>query len=239
MSRFDQFLEAYRQIEDGLRKTTGLFDGGVSFSKLMDSARQKSRVVDRNYAFMRTVHELRNVLIHRGQRGATLAEPTETVVRESEAIANALTRPPPLPKEVFHPVRVFPAGSPLGEALRFIRQNDFSQVPVVNDDKFESLLTTNSIARWLAKSVDEEIVEIKEKPLSEVLQAREDVSEHRFCSSKVDCETVIALFDEARERGELLQAVLLTDNGKPGAVIRGIVTPHDLGRLYATLTLAV
>jgi hypothetical protein len=236
MERFDEFLAVHREIERMLRTITGRHDATETFMGLMRSAREKSRVVHRHYEFLRTLNDLRNVLVHKGGLGGeALAEPTEQVIRRARSVAGLLMRPPPLPKYVFCAVRVFDLSDTLGNTLAFLQGNDYSQVPLATEGRFEGLLTTNTIALWLARNVDEEIVDIKSTPLSDVAAAGPSGSSYRVCASKASCEEVIAAFDEANEKGELLQAVLLTDSGKPGTSIRGIVTVHDLGKLYGQL----
>jgi hypothetical protein len=236
VERFDEFQAIYREIERLLRAITGRHEASESFMGLMRIAREKSRVVSRHYDFLRTINDLRNVLVHKGGlKGETLAEPTEQVIRKTKSVAELLMRPPPLPKHVFCTVRVFDMSDLLGNTLQFMQSGDYSQVPIAAGGEFAGLLTTNAIALWLARNVDDEIVDIKSTPLSDLAGVEPPGSAYRFCTSKASCEAVIAVFDEAQEKGELLQAVLLTDNGRPGTDIRGIVTVYDLGKLYAPL----
>lgn len=238
MRRFDEFLAAYRRLEEGLRRVTGNFDNAASFSRLLRESACKSRIVSHEHRFITKIKDLRNLLVHDGHNGFTLAEPTEPVIAKLNRIDEALVHPPRLPKDLFHEVQLFKVRSPLGETLAFMRKNDFSQVPIKKVGEFESLLTTNTIARWLADNVDDEIVEIKATPLGEIISARETNNDYLFCSSKANCEAVIDLFERSQEKGELLQAVLLSDSGKADTNIRGIVTPHDLGKLYGALMVA-
>src|SRR5690606_37338215 len=96
--------------------------------------------------------ELRNTLTH-GQRvnNYPLAEPTDAAVAAIRRLRNEMLNPPMVLAILKRdkPVTASPDES-VRRVLDVMYENDFSQVPVYERDVYQGLLTTNTVARWVA-----------------------------------------------------------------------------------------
>jgi predicted transcriptional regulator len=59
-------------------------------------------------------------------------------------------------------------------------RNDFSQIPVYNDKRYLGLLTTNTVARWLADQLERHDGLAEDAPIRDVLAFAEG---SRTCST--------------------------------------------------------
>lgn len=189
-------------------------------------------VLRRHAARLRSFKALRNLLSHTvGRRGEPIAEPTNAVVEEIAAIQNALYAAPKLPKSVFHSVEVFADSDPLSAALELMHRNSFSQVPVSRNGSLLGVLTSNTIARWLAENIQEDIISITETPIHAVMDLQERNDHWCVARSTIDCAATMEKFSACKRTGRTLEVLLLTDSGKRDVRIKGIVTATDLGTI--------
>lgn len=78
-------------------------------------------------------------------------------------------------------VRSVHSGEPVSVALEYVRQFDFSQLPVYESGEYVGILTTNTIARWIAQQIVDGGVH-RDVAISEVMEFREP----RDCALLVD-----------------------------------------------------
>jgi hypothetical protein len=110
-------------------------------------------------------------------------------------------------------------------------RNDFSQMPVYNDKQYLGLLTTNTVARWLADQLERHDGLAEDAPIRDVLAFAEGVENvfHRPRSLSVT-ETVWE-FTTAAANGRPITALILTNSGRPDESPLGIVVAEDLTQL--------
>ena len=114
----------------------------------------------------------------------------------------------------------------LAQVLKTITQREYSQFPVYDGNQFLGLLTENGITRWLAQHVSTELslVELDEVRVSQVLQNEEKRVNYYFVARDMRLDDVRGLFASH----ELLEAVLITANGKESEKLLGIATRWDI-----------
>ena len=116
-----------------------------------------------------------------------------------------------------------------------MKELSYSQAPVVSGNgTITDLLTTNTIARWLATCVSNEgkFQKLRETRLDEVLLCAEEQEEGVKCfeiiRAKMDCFTVLKLFENAASSGRRLDALIITADGTKNGKIVGIITQWDI-----------
>ena len=157
-----------------------------------------------------------------------IAIPNEDVVQKLERIADKLEKP----------IKVFPTfrrtvitvgpDDTLARIFTLISKNDYSQFPVYNGNLFKGLLTENGITRRLANHVADEmsLIDLEDVKVGAVLPQEEKRKNWDFVTRERLLEEVRHLFFKNKE----LEAVLITQNGKPIEKPLGIVTRWDLIR---------
>jgi predicted transcriptional regulator len=171
--------------------------------------------------------QIRNFLSHRTTRpGEYLVVPTLEVVENIQAIATELERPKRAIPTFKRKVITVNQDDSLAAVLRLIDQHDFSQLPVYHDDRFVGLLTENGITRWLAHHVRTEIslVELEEARVRLVVREEETTKNVQFMRSDATVDDVV----EAFRGNPVLEAVLLTTNGRRHESLLGIATQWDV-----------
>jgi len=168
-SNGDRFEGAYNKIDAMLRKKIG-GTKILSFSSVVTEAARKDPTVYRNKEDLLEYGDLRNAIVHdRGKTPVLLADPRDDVVEKIEKLWNRLFAPELL-RSIAHPVplRVFAASAVLAESLSYMRENDFSQVIALRDDK-HLVLSTEGVSLWLEAKSKEDIIALSEARLADVL----------------------------------------------------------------------
>lgn len=227
------FLEYFRKIERILGRTReenlDRFDP-IGFKRLVRDDDTLSKTMKDD---LEEFADLRNAIVHRSRK-RPIAEPNEWVIKRIKEIATFLADPPRITYS--RPVTLEPA-TPVHEAMDLMRRNKFSQIPVCRNGVFVGLLTTDTIARWLADSVANEEPVSFSVPVTEILPFAEDTvtANHDFLHRNAAQIEVIRLFNKWTREGRRLSAVLITENGLSSEKLLGILTVWDLPGIYRDL----
>jgi CBS domain-containing protein len=192
----------------------------------VDKAASKNTAVRQFRKRLKSLGNLRNLLVHDHEHHKEVAVPTERTVRGLEALAEALTSPPPLLTVAIKPVTCRPS-DPVGAAARVMHDNSFSQLPVHDGERLVGLLTGETIARWLAARLDGGVGILEEESVANVLEYQEAAGYVLVAQAATVFDGLMA-FDQALRSGTALQAVIVTANGKPTDIPLGIITSCDI-----------
>ena len=228
----DRFLTAFRRIErwmethaPGSRRIDGFPNAINHFAK-------KNNVIRRFRDDLRQFAELRNALVHEYAGHKLIAEPNDWTVRRIELIAEELVSPPRvLPTFAKEVVTISPDDS-VSRALRLMHEHGFSQMPVYSDTRCRGMLTGNTIARWLAARVSDDVFSLAETTVADVLRfaGQEKTHNFRFAARDATLFDVLDLF--TTHRAKQLEAVLITHSGDPAEKLLGIITTADLPEVH-------
>ncbi|MDF1815255.1 MAG: TIR domain-containing protein [Verrucomicrobiales bacterium] len=114
----------------------------------------------------------------------------------------------------------------LERILQLIRENDFSQFPVVDEMSFLGLLTENGITQWLANQFsDDNEIEISSRTIEvgDVIDFQGNAPNYSFFPGLGKIQDAIQMFHNQ----PALEALLLTDSGTMDSDIQGIITQWD------------
>jgi predicted transcriptional regulator len=226
-----QFLSAFNDIEDWMRHELDAKDED-EFAALLRRLERTDAQVRRYAAELKRLARLRNLIAHNHSRDKPLAVPTSSSVERAEAIASLLRSPPLLLTLAAKPVEQCSPADPLGSCVKKMHAGVFSQLPVYDGDRYCGLLTAETIARWLATFfVGDGTGIVDEQTVAEVMRHQEDGDNVRFSPRQATVATGLAAFDEFLKRGKRLEAILITNSGRPTESLLGIVTIHDIPKL--------
>lgn len=233
----EKFLQAFNAIEKHLRWLTGS-DRNIPFYQLVDRACASDAAVRRMRTDLLEFADLRNAIVHERTDGHVIAEPNEISVQRLEKIKSLLTEPPGVQNYMVRNVRILPAEMAIGKAAELLYKSGFSQAPVYSDDIFLGLLTTDTIARWLADYLDAEIVDIASTRVDEVLEYTEDQAHVYFLDRSTTVFHIFELFEIYQHQGKRLDAILVTHSGSPKEKLLGMLTIWDLPELYKAIEIS-
>lgn len=220
-----QFLELFFAVEQVLRKMCGGRDEG--FSRLLNRARDENAVVRRFEAELRALNELRNLLVH-APLPIPLARPSPQAVAALQFIHRQLTNPQRVLPRFARQVAVLADSQTFGNAVDAMHRTGYSQFPIYRDRIFVGLLTDGLMARWMVAHIDRGFQELRETPLHQVLDQAPRRASMAFVSRTATVPEVMEMFEQHIRHGQLrLDAILITENGRPDEAPLGIITPTD------------
>jgi CBS domain-containing protein len=180
---------------------------------------------------------LRNAISHgRYYDGKPVADPVEDVVSQIERLRDMLLAPP-LALSVLRPSSVC-AGSPeqpISVVLEQVRRFDYSQFPVYDGGRYVGILTTNTIARWLAEQLGPRVGLAEDQPVRDVLAYSEPHERAILVPRTTTAAEAIHLISAGGEAGRPPTALLITENGKCSEAALTIVVADDMPVLSASL----
>lgn len=222
-----RFLDAFTSIEHYLRNRVG-GERYITFYQLVDNVSKSDSTVKSFEKDLKKYADLRNAIVHERAGGYVIAEPNEQAVNDIERIASLLLKPPELIPLFQTKVVTLFASDPIAAAVKLMWDQSLSQIPIWEGERFSSLLTTNTVARWLGACVDEEVFSLQETVIAEVLRYIEDEDIYVFARRKATVFEALELFSSYESKGKRLEALLITEHGQPSETVIGIMTVSDL-----------
>lgn len=220
-----QFEADYNSVDDFLRKDLRS-DKQVSFAQLVKEYSRR-HLGWRDSELLRTIAEIRNVIVHgKTEPYRYVAVPTPPIVEQLRNCRERLINPARAIPRFQRTVKVVSTHDSLATVLKIIHDRAYSQFPVYKEERFRGLITENGITRWLARRIAEglSIVKLEEVSVEQVLQNEEKRRNYAFVQRDMRLDDVRSLFAEQ----VLLEAVLITANGKETEKLLGIATRWDL-----------
>lgn len=226
MSRAEEFIRSYNEIADHMRRTTGL-GADVPFSMLVSRAAEKSAAIRMHAEQLKDYADLRNAIVHhRTYPGEIIAEPSEEVMIRFRGIVQSALSPKLLIPTFQRKIRQFAPNEPLVEALKHMKDNDYSQI-ILRTENGLSILSVEGIAQWLEQRANEDLVSLAEAK----------VGDAHPCEPSGSCRLMgrnLSIYD-AREafvravakKQPRLFAVIITQTGKHTEEPLGVATPWD------------
>lgn len=230
----ERFLNAYAQIEQTLRKIVAP-DRFLKFYELVKCACRTEPLVREYRVDLLEFGELRNAIVHNRTDGRIIAEPDDEAVAAIERIAAHLSEPPRVVPLFQKKVITVAGGDPISEAVKLLYRYSYSQLPVTENGITVALLTTNTITRWLGKSLENK-VSLEETAVDTVLEYTEHGDNFKFAGAGTTLFEIQDLFYWYYQRGKRLDAILITSTGSSAEPLLGIVTMRDLPLVQKELT---
>jgi predicted transcriptional regulator len=231
----DRFLDAFKAIEDHLRRKAGATER-VDFTELVAQLAADDPSVRTYQEGLVQYARLRNAIVHHASdhRRRAIAEPRPDVVEDIEAIRLAVTRPPRLGDVVGGKVTVCLPGDPIRNTAKKMAEGDFSQLPVYQDGKVIDLLTSEAIAFWMARRLAAGQPVDGDTPVADVATADEDRL-YRLVDRTTTVVEALEMFDEAQAKeGRMLQAIVVMRSAA-SRTVTGIATVSDMPKLLMSL----
>ncbi len=237
MANSDIFLATFSEIESWLRKQAGV-DRGTPFYQLIERASYKNRAVAQYRDDLKEFADLRNAIVHeRSDDGHVIAEPNDRSVAAFQIIRTALINPPAVIPRFTKKVLSRPQSDSVGDAVTDMRTGAFSQLPILLDGKVIALLTAETVVRWLATQVHNKMVNPWETAISAVIPHAEHEDHYCFVSRRTTLLEALLKFEDFAARGRSLDAILISENGRPDQKLLGILTIFDLPAILDSLGL--
>jgi predicted transcriptional regulator len=229
-----RFLDAFTTIEKHLRRALDA-NKYTTFNELVEKAARQERSVRRLRDQLRDLGELRNFLVHEYKSDQPVAFPSESTVRRIQMIRDELLSPVKLVDLFRHHVEICSPTDPIGVATKKMHDGSFSQLPVYSGNTLEGLLTSETVARWLAAQLADGQGILEERPVEEVMRNEEGTHLHVVMGRNATVDDALCAFDDQMHAGKVLDAIILTHSGNKRERPVGIVTAADQPRLRSAI----
>jgi hypothetical protein len=262
--RIDRFEGAYNRIDRELQRLLDASRDGHrrGFAASVRQICAERRHFGRHLDFLLEAGELRNALVHnRFGHAEYIAVPTATTVAQLEAIDDELRKPVSLRALAAKEVVTISIDDRIGRVLSLVRERGFVRFPVRREGRIVALLTASGVVRWIA-SHDLESCALP--PAVQVPRGPAGALDARVAAGASDGERIIcaiasvtvgevlardhrkdefalvgrdATADQALSmwtRNPRLEAIIVTDRGRPDETPLGIATATDLIKLLET-----
>lgn len=229
------FLAAFNDIEAHLRSVLNAkkSDG---FSWMVRLAERKHLISDAHSEALQAFADLRNAISHGTYNNfRPIAEPLPETVEQIRRIRDLILDPPTaLGVLGGQRVHLVSPADPIREALEVIRSTQISQFPVYDGDGYVALLTTNTIARWVAADLDDND-HLDARTVAEVLDYAEHSDRAEFLPRDATAQEAVDAMTTPDREGNLPRAVLVTEHGRTHQKPLRVVGGSDLGVLLDAL----
>lgn len=236
MLNSEEFLKTFADVEAWLRKQAGV-DRSVSFYQLIDRASEKNPTARRYRDDLKEYADLRNAIVHERRDVRVIAEPNDRAVEDFQRICTALLNPPKVIPQFKREVKFRNLDEQVGHAVSDMRAGSFSQLPILDNGKVIALLTSETVVRWLASELHNDLVSLSETSIKAVLPHTEEEEHYCFLPRHATLPDALSRFEDFTTRGKDLDAILITETGRPDQSLLGILTVYDLPAILETLGL--
>jgi len=229
-----RFLDAFATIEKHLRR---MLDANkyTTFNEIVERAVSQDRSVRRLRDQLKSLGELRNFLVHEYKSEQPLAFPSESTVQRIQIIRDELLSPVKLVDLFRPPVEICSPSDPIGVATKKMHDGSFSQLPVYSGNTLIGLLTSETVARWLAAQLADGQGILEERPVQEVMRHEEGTHSYVVMGRTATVDDALSEFDDHMHAGKVLDAIILTHNGNERERPLGIVTATDQPKLRSAI----
>ncbi|WP_269508144.1 CBS domain-containing protein [Corynebacterium faecium] len=228
----DRFINHVEEIQRLLADRYGIkfrnFGEALKYAE-----EQRHPVVSKHSSDFDVLRETRNIIQHSPRNsGQAVVVPSDWVLNTAQKLLNKMANPVRVKEVMVQPEHCFTSDE-IHRVLKTIVEKNYSQLPVFENGRYISLLTTNGIARWVADAADTSgdiLLGVAE--VQEVLGSVESGENPRFVRPTDSIARLLELFTSPEYQSD---CVLVSDTGHQSGNLLGLVTKFDLPRIYAML----
>ena len=207
----------------------------TNFGGLLKIAKdRKDKVILTYYDKLNFYREFRNILEHRSVgKNEVIAMPSQTLITQMEEVINKIKYPKKVKDIFLKNVVSFESNDNLSMLLSAVNYNGYSQFPVFEKGKLVGIISENGITNFLAHSIEDDLISIKETAVKDVLNLDETKNAFSIISESKSIFDIETIFPKKVSEGNSAFLLLISVDGtieKPED-ITGIITPWDLPEL--------
>lgn len=230
-----RFLDLFRELEDRVVILAQMDEEFVSFSRAIDKIHKfhLDPVISEEscYRFLKTASDLRNLLVHENQ----VCVPSQAFVDKFANYVKIITKPMKALDIATKDGDLIQFGplTRLKEACRLMADKHLSHVPIVTDLKVRGVFSASSLFQYYYQKgsikADEETVVKDLIPLDSFQEHLNE--EFAFIGPEVPAYSLLTRFAKKKSGEKRLTVLFITDDGKAGGRLLGIITETDLLKL--------
>jgi len=233
MTNAEKYIEAFRKIENALRKEYG---GGEykEFMGMIRELREKNSIVRNFYDYLRDYAELRNAIVHKSSAGERpIADPYPETVAEIEKLYDIIVKPQTAFDLAVKPVHNCDTSNRVIDVVKIMKEKIYTQIPILDEKgDFAGIFSESTLVKWLADSVVNNGFILEAASIADVQkyldQDDDKFNTYKFVAREMNIFDVKDMFLDSINKKERLGAIFVTQNGLKTEKILGIITAWDL-----------
>ena len=229
VSRVDEFLDLYKQLEQALRLRSETSSGKYPATV---AALTYSRGMEDYAEDLNAVRETRNLLQHNPKiDGAYLVEPSAETIEFLRKILKMVEEPKLAIDYAVSEKQIYKTdlNASLRKVMRVMKDRGFSHIPVMNGSKVIGVLSVNILFDYFAETGGEIDPEVKVSALADLIAVDKHTNEYyKFMKSDATFDEVDEAFMKRYQGKKRLVAVFLTSNGSADGNLLAMLTPWSV-----------
>ena len=228
-SRIDEFLDLYKQLEDELEdkyRNARRHYSSVVFEFIKDTDSEPVR--DK----LEVCREIRNLLTHSANLGGEpIVEPSGPVVEAMAEVLEFVRRPPLALEYATKGDQVMKAHmhQKVLRLMEVMDKNGYSHIPVMENGQFKGVFSVGTVFQYILRTKGRSIQpDTTVADLGKHLDVAAHMENYQFVSKDATYRSVRRIFDRVRGKNQRVSVVFITENGKPGEPLLGMLTPWDV-----------
>ena len=228
MSRADEFIDLYKQLEDAAVQRYNYPTDGRAVLRLQD--RREFASVRSELSYCR---EVRNLLQHKPKLdGQFLVQPSEEMLQFLQGMLHRIEHPVRC-RDVAIPFEKMywkTMADPVLPAVRVLKNAIHTHIPILEERRVVGIFTVNGLFNHLVDKGEGGLAETTLfSDMGEFLRLDNHPSEvYLFARADTPLDELEESFQSARETGRRVGMVFLTHSGKSTEKVLGILTAWDM-----------
>lgn len=228
-SRIDEFLDLYKQLEDELEdkyRNARRHYSSVVFEFIKDTDSEPVR--DK----LEVCREIRNLLTHSANLGGEpIVEPSGPVVEAMAEVLDFVRRPPLALEYATKGEQVMKAHmhQRVLRLMEVMDKNGYSHIPVMENGQFKGVFSVGTVFQYILRTGGKGIQpDTTVAELGSHLDIAVHMENYEFVPKDTTYLSVRRVFERVRGKNKRVSVVFITENGKPGEPLLGMLTPWDV-----------
>lgn len=236
-TNYTKFNRAFNTLHNAIEQRIGNKKQRNFGASYYEALNRNDHLIMRHKEKIDFYREFRNLTQHKVTLDRPpFAEPSDHLISDILRTIEDIKNPSRVRDIFLSKVATFQVDDKLSQVLKIIETENYSQFPVFDGNKFIGIISENGITAFLAKSVEEDIISIKEIKIKDVLTAIKDeaVGSYSIVGTNKLVYEVEDLFINNTKKGNPRFIVLISHSSnrinKPED-IAGIITPWDMPKM--------
>lgn len=231
MSRAEQFLELYKQLEAVVANNYGFHKEGGSVAKL--GRREEFKPIRAELDYIRDV---RNLLSHRPKlKDSFMVEPSQAMIDLLKDVLKKVENPA-IAENIMVPLKQVlccTEEDPVLKTLGRMNKRGISSIPILKDGRVCGVFSEGTFVQC---TLSGEYTVTEETVFSDIRKETSLDREHPEVFLYTDRDTPIDelsdMIEDARTEGKKVGMIFVTKHGRASEELRGIITAWDIAAAY-------
>lgn len=228
LSKFNHaFNELQNVIANKINQSTD-----TNFGSLLKAAQVRNDKVILTYIDkLNFYREFRNLLTHKTFNSEeAIAIPSISLIEDIKEITEKIKHPKKVKDLFLNEVVTFNQEDKLSSVLEVVKARRYSQFPVFNSNQLIGIISENGITNFLANSIDDDLISIKETSIKNILDADEEKDLYEVITENKSIFDIESIFNKRVNEGKTAYLLLISKGNSilSGDDVVGIITPWDI-----------